>query len=150
MVCPTKASKEYKSLIGKLPKVYQNSYNKLLQYGAYMIIGLHFAKRANKGMDKLTNMHFQKFFDEDLGYHYRQVKAQKTKNWQKNAQNMKLSGIIPYGEKNKFGLDPGLYIESYLSRLDPSNPNFFQASRKGKQFKKSIHRNQNQNLLLLF
>ena len=51
-----------------------------------------------------------KVFEEDIGWHYQQVKSQKTKNHQRNHQNMKLGGIIPYGMKNECGLDPGLFI----------------------------------------
>ena len=49
MQCQTKTSTEYKNLVSQLPELYKNDYHKLMQNGAYMIVGLQFARRANEG-----------------------------------------------------------------------------------------------------
>jgi c-di-GMP-related signal transduction protein len=49
MRCKPDDKARYKSLIEKLPLEYKDDYHRLIQYGAYYIIGMHFAKRGREG-----------------------------------------------------------------------------------------------------
>ena len=92
------------------------------------------------GYDSLRKDHFNKHFDEENDFYYfSQVKAQSSKNPKGDKQNLKEGGIIPFG-KTEFELDLGLFIELYLSHLDPANPYFFQKPMLGKQFQ--IHKDE--------
>ena len=50
MLCKPDDTAHYKSLIEKLPLEYKDDYHRLIQYGAYYIIGMHFAKRGREGI----------------------------------------------------------------------------------------------------
>ena len=58
MKCDKKTdAAKYRHLLQKLPNGFEFEYHKLLQYGAFYIIGMHFAKRGREGkiFDKLFN-----------------------------------------------------------------------------------------------
>ena len=65
MNCKNKDDTEYKMLISKLPKGYQDSYHKLLQWSMIYVILFAFARRASEGVDALTTRHFEKVYDEE-------------------------------------------------------------------------------------
>ena len=44
-----KDSAKYKKLVQKLPDDYKDDYHRLIQYGAFFIIAMHFAKRGREG-----------------------------------------------------------------------------------------------------
>ena len=88
----------------------------------------------------LTKDHFNKHYDEEIGWFWSKVKGEASKNHKKDFQKLKEGGIIPQGDCNEFGLDPGLYIEMYLSHLNPENNRFFQKPSYGKDFK--IHKDE--------
>ena len=83
MNCKNKDDFEYKKLISKLPKGYQDSYHKLLQWSMIYVILFAFARRASEGVDALSTRHFEKVYDEEEEYYYfTQVMYQATKNHQ--------------------------------------------------------------------
>ena len=86
----------------------------------------------------MTKGHFAKQYDEENGWHYSQIKLQRSKNQQKTKQNLDEGGVIPF-ESNEYGLNPGRFIELFLTKLNPFNKSFFQRPREGKKFKKEIH-----------
>ena len=50
MKCDKKTdAAKYKQLVPKLPEGFEFEYHKLLQMGAFYIIGMHFAKRGREG-----------------------------------------------------------------------------------------------------
>ena len=56
MKCDKKTdAAKYRQLLQKLPNGFEFEYHRLLQYGAFYIIGMHFAKRGREGknFDKL-------------------------------------------------------------------------------------------------
>ena len=87
----------------------------------------------------MTTGHFQKIEDGENGWCYVRCKAGVSKNYQRESQNLKKGGLIPFGE-NEFGLDSGLYLELYQRHLNPGNKNMFQKPTWGKKFRKNLHK----------
>ena len=58
--CDKGDKKKYQKLVAKLPTNYQDEYHKLIQYVAYYIIGMHFARRGREG--KAFQMNYLKIF----------------------------------------------------------------------------------------
>ena len=81
--CEDKKTPEYRNLIEKLPKDYQDSYHILIQKGVvYLLISL-FGRRARENTDALTKAHFEKMYDEEENYFYwGKAVGEKTKNYQ--------------------------------------------------------------------
>ena len=83
MNCKQKGGTTYQELVSKLPKNFQDSYHRLLQWSVIYVILFAFARRASEGVDALTKKHFEKFYDEEEEYYYyTQVVYQATKNYQ--------------------------------------------------------------------
>ena len=49
MQCDKNDRVKYNNLVQQLPLEYQDDYHKLLQFGTFYIIGMHFAKRGKEG-----------------------------------------------------------------------------------------------------
>ena len=84
---------------------------------------------------------FIKKYYEDTGeWYWVRTKLQATKNHPKDSQDLRKGGVVPFGE-NQFGLDSGLYLEEYLTHLDPTNEHMFNLPMYGKKFRKNLHKN---------
>ena len=63
MQCDKGDKKKYNKLVAKLPTNYQDEYHKLIQYVAYYIIGMHFARRGREGKAfQIFSVFFKGFF----------------------------------------------------------------------------------------
>jgi hypothetical protein len=133
-----KQSITYGNLMKKLPKTYLDKYHFIIQWAAMFILAIHGAIRGREGIDLLEKCHFKKVSDPTTGIeYYEKATAQRTKNHQTDGENLKLAGIIPF-IRNKAGLNPGRFLELYVSKLNPVNPHLFQRPRRpGKAF--SLH-----------
>ena len=90
------------------------------------------------GMVHLRKNHFKKmhFEDEDKSYWVR-TKLLATKQHKKNSQDLRKGGVIPF-EANEFGVDPGLFLELYMTYLNPKNKRLFARPIWGKKVAKIL------------
>ena len=89
----------------------------MAQYGAMYIIELYLASRGRERMDTYLKTDFQVLWDEDKGLHFwKLVNAGETKNNKLTDQDIENGGRI-YFEENAGGLNPGQYIQAYMSKL---------------------------------
>ena len=93
------------------------------------------------GFDTLKKKDFiKKYYEDDDKWYYVRTKLQATKNHPKDSQDLRKGGVVPFGA-NKFGLDSGLFLEEYLTHLDPNNECMFNLPMYGKKFRKNLHKN---------
>ena len=89
---------------------------------------------------------FIKKYYEDTGeWYWVRTKLQATKNHPKDSQDLRKGGVVPFGE-NQFGLDSGLYLEEYLTHLDPTDEHMFNLPKYGKKFRKNLHKNREKEI----
>lgn len=99
------------------------------------------------GIDTLTKSHFKKIVDKQgKPLRYVRNKFQKSKNFQKESQDINSGGVITF-EANDLGLNSGRYLELYMQTLNPGNKNLFQRPKYGKKFRKRIHKDNKLKIL---
>ena len=139
-VVEARGTDSYKEKLEKLPNNYHNTFHYLLQYGAQFIIQLGLGRRAREGITDLKKSALKKFIDpETNAQYYQKVQGEQSKNHQNDREDLRKGGIIPF-EANPYGLNPGLYIQTYLSALNEKNVYLFQRPiRRSLKFDKAIH-----------
>ena len=73
-------------------------------------------------------------FDRELQMdYYKKVLGEESKNHKLDSENLANCGIIPC-TVNKFGVNPGLVLDVYLSHLNPKCEYLFQQPRRASKF----------------
>ena len=102
----------------------------MAQYGAMYIIQLHLASRGRERMDTYLKSDFQVLWDEDKGLNFwKLVNAGETKNNKLTDQDIENGGRI-YFEENAGGLNPGQYLQDYMSKLSDDHKNLMQRPQR--------------------
>ena len=95
------------------------------------------------GFDTLSKGHFKKISDPKEGSAYVRQKAGVTKNHQKDSQDLRKGGLVPF-EVNEYGLNSGLFLQEFFGLLNPKRKNVFQLPSTGKFFaKRNLHKKKN-------
>ena len=108
----------------------------MAQYGAMFIIQMSLASRGRERMDFYTKDDFQILMDEDNNLRYwKLVNGGETKNHKTTDEDMEKGGRI-YFKKNSAGLNPGEYLQDFMSKLNPQSKNLMQRPKQpSKTFK---------------
>jgi hypothetical protein len=125
-----KQGEEYANLLKELPVAYIDRYHELIQYGFIFTIALHWCRRAREGLAELTIEHLAKRFDEETKkWYWTKVIGEKTKNHQKDSQNLDFGGVILFDESVE-GFNPGQFIEDIMAIRNPKNNKLFQKTKR--------------------
>ena len=112
---------EYKDLLDKIPVDLQGKQNRVMQWGAMLVIMMFEVRRGQEGIEYLTIDNFQVFEDDVYEFKYiRKVYAEPEKNNQMGS-NTGCHGVIPDIQfTNDF--NPFVLFYNYLGLL-PEEPN---------------------------
>ena len=109
----------YKDLLEHIPSGHHERYHHLFQQVIFFMLKLFLIDN-----DKLKIEQFEKKYDNELELNYYEFMPDK------KPQNARFdSAIIPFLE-NKYGCNPGLAFETYLSLLSPDSDLLFQSPKK--------------------
>ena len=105
------------------------------------IIQMHTAGRARERMDTYKISDFELLMDENKGIQYWKLTGGgETKNHKDTDQDMTKGGRI-YFEKNLVGLNPGKYIQDFMSKLNPKQKCLFQRPQRTTKKDFKLHEN---------
>ena len=107
-----------------LPLGNENTYHYIAQRIAIFIIQSHFARRGREGIDQLNIADLEVFEHPKAGRFWRKVVGEASKNHKSDSEDLRGGGIILF-MKNRFGFNPGQFLQDYIVKLDPKCPFLF-------------------------
>ena len=122
----SRGSKDYDAMLERVPSDQHTSYHSLFQVGIHFMLNLFHIGDTRESVLKLKTSQFEKKYHSDLEMEYFDFHDS---GEEKRRVSSTPVCMIPFQE-NKFGCNPGLTFELYLSLLNPDRDLLFQAPKR--------------------
>ena len=106
--------------LSKIPATYHDQLNKVLQWGAALVLVFYEVRRGKENLDELKALAMKVMEDENYVFKYIKNVLSETDKNHPGGTNVRCYGVIPFMEVNG-SWNPGLFFEFYLKFI-PTKP----------------------------
>ena len=125
----------YEQLISTIPENFIKDIHYIALYGAIVLITQFLAKRGREEIDSYEKTDFDLREDEDGNRFYKKIVGRRSKNHQKDSENVEETGGLILFEPTPENLSPGQYLHDFFEKLSPKSNSLCQRPRrKSKHF----------------